>query len=201
MSGGVLTWAVALCVLVSCVAVGAFLLVRVLFVGVSTRRRYVALEQYAAEEEETTQIDADCRIKCASNTNPASPQCSSQSSDAVAADDVGASDNVAVHGPSSIKTMNRQSCCSFGCLAPRHQVIAMCLLANMVCYADRTNISVAIIAMQQKYSWSEVKTGAILGAFFGATCAHNSWADGPRHGSEASVFCSVVSVSGACLHC
>jgi hypothetical protein len=51
-------------------------------------------------------------------------------------------------------------------LAPRHTVVVLTLLANMVCYADRTNISVAIVAMSAQYGWSEVQQGAILGAFF-----------------------------------
>ena len=51
-------------------------------------------------------------------------------------------------------------------LAPRHTVVVLTLLANMVCYADRTNISVAIVAMSVQYGWSEVQQGGILGAFF-----------------------------------
>jgi len=42
----------------------------------------------------------------------------------------------------------------------------MLLWANSVCYADRTNISVAIIPMAQQYQWSETKQGLILSAFF-----------------------------------
>ena len=51
-------------------------------------------------------------------------------------------------------------------LAPRHTVVVLTLLANMVCYADRTNISVAIVAMSVQYGWSEVQQGGILGACF-----------------------------------
>lgn len=50
-------------------------------------------------------------------------------------------------------------------LAPRHVVVVFTLLANMVCYADRTNISVAIVAMRAQYGWSEVQEGAILGTY------------------------------------
>eukprot|EP01043_Picozoa_sp_COSAG02_P115068 COSAG02_NODE_51408_length_314_cov_0.920930_1_plen_86_part_01 len=45
-------------------------------------------------------------------------------------------------------------------LAPRHTVVVLTLLANMVCYEDRTNISVAIVAMSAQYGWSEVQQGA-----------------------------------------
>ena len=42
----------------------------------------------------------------------------------------------------------------------------MCLLANAVCYVDRTNISVAIVVMRAEFGWSAAVEGQALAAFF-----------------------------------
>jgi ACS family sodium-dependent inorganic phosphate cotransporter len=42
----------------------------------------------------------------------------------------------------------------------------MCFLAAFVCYIDRVNISVAAIAMQEEFGWSETVKGLVLSAFF-----------------------------------
>jgi hypothetical protein len=37
----------------------------------------------------------------------------------------------------------------------RYKLVLLCILAVFVCYIDRVNISVAVIAMQEHYGWSE----------------------------------------------
>lgn len=48
----------------------------------------------------------------------------------------------------------------------RYGVIGMCFLAVFICYIDRVNISVAAIAMQEEFGWSETKKGFVLSSFF-----------------------------------
>jgi ACS family sodium-dependent inorganic phosphate cotransporter len=48
----------------------------------------------------------------------------------------------------------------------RYIVVGMCFLAAFVCYIDRVNISVAAIAMQEEFGWSETVKGLVLSAFF-----------------------------------
>lgn len=45
-------------------------------------------------------------------------------------------------------------------------LVGMCTVAILICYADRSNISTAIIAMAADYSWDEAEKGVVLGAFF-----------------------------------
>jgi hypothetical protein len=45
-------------------------------------------------------------------------------------------------------------------------VLGLCTVAILICYADRTNISVAIVAMARDYGWDEAYKGTILSAFF-----------------------------------
>ncbi len=50
---------------------------------------------------------------------------------------------------------------------PRRQlVIGLSALACFIAYTDRVNISVAAIAMQQQFGWSETQKGFVLSAFF-----------------------------------
>jgi ACS family sodium-dependent inorganic phosphate cotransporter len=51
-------------------------------------------------------------------------------------------------------------------LPRRHFVVAMCFLAVFVCYIDRVNISVAALAMQERFGWSETTKGFVLSSFF-----------------------------------
>lgn len=44
--------------------------------------------------------------------------------------------------------------------------VLLCWLANIVCYADRINISVAIISMSEEMGWRESEEGYVLSAFF-----------------------------------
>lgn len=48
----------------------------------------------------------------------------------------------------------------------RYTVVALCFLAAFVCYIDRVNISVAILAMQDAFGWTETTKGLVLSAFF-----------------------------------
>jgi ACS family sodium-dependent inorganic phosphate cotransporter len=48
----------------------------------------------------------------------------------------------------------------------RYTVVVLCFLAAFVCYIDRVNISVAIIAMEERFGWSETMKGLVLSAFF-----------------------------------
>jgi ACS family sodium-dependent inorganic phosphate cotransporter len=48
----------------------------------------------------------------------------------------------------------------------RYTIIALCACASLICYIDRVNISVAAIAMQEDYGWSETTKGLVLSSFF-----------------------------------
>lgn len=48
----------------------------------------------------------------------------------------------------------------------RYKIVALCICAVFVCYIDRVNISVAVIAMQEQYGWSETVKGFVLSSFF-----------------------------------
>lgn len=48
----------------------------------------------------------------------------------------------------------------------RHVLVALCVAAVFVCYIDRVNISVAVIAMQETYGWSDSTKGLVLSSFF-----------------------------------
>lgn len=48
----------------------------------------------------------------------------------------------------------------------RYKIVALCILAVFVCYIDRVNISVAVIAMQEQYGWSDTVKGFVLSSFF-----------------------------------
>ena len=48
----------------------------------------------------------------------------------------------------------------------RHVVLALCMVCAALCYADRTNLSVALIAMRRQHDWPASTAGALLSAFF-----------------------------------
>ena len=48
----------------------------------------------------------------------------------------------------------------------RYGVVGMCFAAAFVCYIDRVNISVAVIAMQSEFGWTETTKGLVLSSFF-----------------------------------
>jgi MFS transporter, ACS family, solute carrier family 17 (sodium-dependent inorganic phosphate cotransporter), other len=49
---------------------------------------------------------------------------------------------------------------------PWYAVVLLCSAAVFIAYIDRTNISVASIAMQEEYHWSETRKGLVLSSFF-----------------------------------
>ena len=79
----------------------------------------------------------------------------------------------------------------------RLTTLAACAIA--ICYADRSNISTAIIAMGREYAWDKTTEGLILSAFFygyGATqIVGGGWAD--RAGGKATLTAGVVAWSVA----
>lgn len=48
----------------------------------------------------------------------------------------------------------------------RHTLLTLCFLAAFICYIDRVNISVAVLAMQERFGWSETVKGFVLSSFF-----------------------------------
>jgi MFS transporter, ACS family, solute carrier family 17 (sodium-dependent inorganic phosphate cotransporter), other len=48
----------------------------------------------------------------------------------------------------------------------RHVVVALTLLACVIAYTDRVNISVAAVAMKERFGWSQTQKGVVLAAFF-----------------------------------
>lgn len=48
----------------------------------------------------------------------------------------------------------------------RYGVVALCFLATLICYIDRVNMSVAAIALQREFGWSDTTKGFVLSAFF-----------------------------------
>ena len=48
----------------------------------------------------------------------------------------------------------------------RHTIVALCFLAVFICYIDRVNISVAVLAMQDEFGWDEKTKGYVLSSFF-----------------------------------
>ena len=45
-------------------------------------------------------------------------------------------------------------------------MVALCFCAVFVCYIDRVNISVAALAMQEEFGWTETTKGFVLSSFF-----------------------------------
>jgi MFS transporter, ACS family, solute carrier family 17 (sodium-dependent inorganic phosphate cotransporter), other len=48
----------------------------------------------------------------------------------------------------------------------RYTLVGLCFGAVFVCYIDRVSISVAVIAMQAQFGWSETIKGLVLSSFF-----------------------------------
>jgi ACS family sodium-dependent inorganic phosphate cotransporter len=53
-----------------------------------------------------------------------------------------------------------------GAWPKRYTLVALCFAASFICYIDRVNISVAVIAMQETFHWSETQKGLVLSTFF-----------------------------------
>jgi ACS family sodium-dependent inorganic phosphate cotransporter len=50
--------------------------------------------------------------------------------------------------------------------APYYTVVVLCFAAAFISYIDRTNISVAAIAMKEQFGWTETVKGLVLSSFF-----------------------------------
>jgi ACS family sodium-dependent inorganic phosphate cotransporter len=50
--------------------------------------------------------------------------------------------------------------------APHLTVVSLCFAAAFISYIDRTNISVAAIAMKEQFGWTETVKGFVLSSFF-----------------------------------
>jgi ACS family sodium-dependent inorganic phosphate cotransporter len=48
----------------------------------------------------------------------------------------------------------------------RYTLVALCFCAAFICYIDRINISVAAIAMQDAFGWTDTVKGFVLSSFF-----------------------------------
>src|SRR5512132_519031 len=49
---------------------------------------------------------------------------------------------------------------------PYYAVVLLCFAAVFISYLDRTNSSVASIAMKEQFGWSETTKGFVLSSFF-----------------------------------
>ena len=52
------------------------------------------------------------------------------------------------------------------CSGEAFTLLQLLFLNNMLGYADRTNLSVAVIAMSRELGWGEASTGTLLASFF-----------------------------------
>ena len=52
------------------------------------------------------------------------------------------------------------------CSGEAFTLLPLLFLNNMLGYADRTNLSVAVIAMSRELGWGEARTGTLLASFF-----------------------------------
>jgi ACS family sodium-dependent inorganic phosphate cotransporter len=55
---------------------------------------------------------------------------------------------------------------STGFWPKRYTLVLLCFAATVVCYLDRVNISVAALAMQERFGWTETTKGLVLSSFF-----------------------------------
>src|SRR6188474_3457180 len=52
-------------------------------------------------------------------------------------------------------------------IRPRRTVlVALCFAAVFICYVDRVNISLAIVAMTREFGWSKTTSGFVMSSFF-----------------------------------
>lgn len=64
--------------------------------------------------------------------------------------------------PSALRTTQSPH----GKLPIRYPLLVLCFFACLICYLDRISISVAAIAMQEQFGWSETAKGLVLSSFF-----------------------------------
>ncbi|GFH31223.1 MFS domain-containing protein, partial [Haematococcus lacustris] len=46
-------------------------------------------------------------------------------------------------------------------------LVALCAVSVVICYADRSNISTAVLPMAEHFGWDKAFTGIVLSSFFG----------------------------------
>ena len=51
-------------------------------------------------------------------------------------------------------------------LSQRTILVALCFAAVFICYVDRVNISLAIIAMKDEFGWDKTTQGWVMSSFF-----------------------------------
>lgn len=76
-------------------------------------------------------------------------------------------------------------------------ILSLCTIAIFICYADRSNISVAILEMAKQFKWDEAYQGTILSAFFlgyaGTQLLGGTLAD--RYGGKTVLAAGVITWS------
>ena len=75
---------------------------------------------------------------------------------------------MAAIGAGAVDPVEAEGCVDHVPLLGSRRCVAllMCWLANIVCYVDRVNISVAIITMSKELQWSDSQQGFVLSSFF-----------------------------------
>ncbi len=48
----------------------------------------------------------------------------------------------------------------------RYSIVLLCFAAVFVCYLDRVNMSVAVVAMKEQYGWNDTTKGLVMSSFF-----------------------------------
>lgn len=81
---------------------------------------------------------------------------------------------------------------------PRYWLLVLCALNAVISYADRTNISIAIIPMAEEFKWSQSTSGFVLSAFYyGYLCTQliGGWLS-YRHGGKIvlAISCALWSI-------
>jgi hypothetical protein len=73
-----------------------------------------------------------------------------------------------IHFIGSINVSNEKKNVLFlaKCFNFRFIVAILLFICNIICYIDRTSISIAIIPMSSKYKWTNTINGYILSSFF-----------------------------------
>lgn len=75
-------------------------------------------------------------------------------------------------------------------------IITLCTIAILICYADRTNISFAIVSMSSELGWTESYKGTILSVFFIGYAGTQLWggALADRLGGKSVLAAGMVAV-------
>ena len=85
---------------------------------------------------------------------------------AVQGDDGGADGTVEILASESVEVDQHDTKSPSFFRSCRFVAVLLCWLAEIICYVDRINISVAIISMSEEMNWSDAQQGYVLGSFF-----------------------------------